>query len=141
MIGVAPDMRLATLGWGFTLEGEGQLTQYVLGHDYESIALGIGLRFHKFPWRERRRTSFAFYTGPSYATNPPAKGIGFGGERVSFERKRFLNYAGFEFAMAVSRTSPWDICFRGYHRSGAWGLYSHGADEGTTIGVGIRRRF
>lgn len=141
MMGVAPDVKLATPGWGFTLEAEGQLTQYVLGHDYQTVALGIGLRFHNFPWSDRLATSLAIYTGPSYATNPPAEGIGFENTPVGFERKHLLNYVSIEYAMAVSRASPWDICFRAYHRSGAFGVYSHGADEGTTLGLGVRRRF
>ncbi|MDE2014491.1 MAG: hypothetical protein KGJ75_16335 [Alphaproteobacteria bacterium] len=28
-----------------------------------------------------------------------------------------------------------------YHRSGAWGVYSINADEGTMVGVGLRARF
>jgi hypothetical protein len=141
MVGVAPDVKLANLGAGFTLEAEAQLTQYVIREDYKTFALGLGFRFHNFPWSDRLPTSLAIYTGPSYATTPPIEGRGAGGEVFGFGREHLLNYVGFEYAVALSHTSLWDICFRGYHRSGAWGLYSRYADEGTVMGFGIRRRF
>ncbi len=141
IIAIAPDVRLAKLGWGLTLEAEGQFDQFTFGHDYQTFALGIGLRFHDFPWRDRWPSSVALYTGPSYATNPPATGIGFHEAVVGFERTHWLNYLGFEYAMALSKTSKWDASFRIFHRSGVFGVYSQGADEGTAIGLGVRRRF
>ena len=141
MIGAAGDLRLATLGWGITFDAENQVTQYFLGHEYTSFALGIGFRFNHFPWTDRLPTSLAIYTGPSYASDPPARGIIEGNTPAAFAQKRLLNYVGIEIAVATARSSPWDICFRAYHRSGAWGLYSEYADEGTTLGLGIRRRF
>lgn len=141
MVGLASDFKLAKLPWGLTLEGEGQLTQYTLGHNYETVALGVGLRFHNFPWSDRRPASFAIYTGPSYATNPPASGFDFDNRLVGFQRKHLLNYLSIEYAMALSRASPWDITFRAYHRSGVFGVYTPAADEGTMFGFGIRRRW
>jgi hypothetical protein len=141
-IGLAVDRRLFTLGWGFTFEGEGQVLQ-TSAHSlsYTTFALGLGLRFHNFPWSDRVPTSLAFYTGPSYATSPPASGIGFHNQPVAFARVKYLNYFGIELAVALPDTDNWDGVLRIFHRSGAFGLYSIQADTSTAIGLGLRARF
>jgi hypothetical protein len=141
MIGLALDRRLFGLGSSFDIEAEAQLTHYGLGHAYSTAALGIGFRFRDFPWSASAPTSFAFYTGPSYADDPPAMGISSGQGGVRFERKKWLNYVALELAVSPVPDSYWDGVIRVYHRSGAFGLYSSAADNGTAIGLGIRRRF
>jgi hypothetical protein len=131
MIGLAIDRKLAELGSGFSLGAEGQLTQYLGDHTYNTGALGIGVRFDRFPWRAP--TLLSLYTGPSYATDPPLVPMG--------HRKALLNYVGAEFAVAIPQTTGWAAALRLYHRSGAWGLYSKDMDEGTMVGVGLRYRF
>jgi hypothetical protein len=137
MVGVALDGRLAYLGWGWSLMGEAQLTQYTLGHNYQSAALGLGFEYNQFSWSRTLPTSFSVYMGPSYAINPPQQYPT--SQRGS--KKNLLNYLSAEFAVAVPGTTGWDVEFRTYHRSGAWGFYSLDADESTMIGLGIRRRF
>lgn len=141
MAGLAGDYRIANLGRGFTFEAELQLA-HIWAETNDTIGdFGIGFRFHDFPWSHRLPTSFAVYTGPSYASNPPSVGISDSGAPVHFQRENLLNYVAIEFAVAMSPTSKWDGVIRLYHRSGAFGLYSSAADEGTAFGLGIRRRF
>jgi hypothetical protein len=141
-IGLALDRRLLTLGWGFTFEGEAQVLQ-TSAHSlsYTTFALGLGLRFHNFPWSDRVPTSLAVYTGPSYATSPPASGIGYHDQPVPFAKVKLLNYIGIELAVALPGTDNWDGVLRFFHRSGAFGLYSIQADTSTAIGLGLRARF
>jgi hypothetical protein len=127
MVGLAGDARLFHLGKHFSFEGEAQVTQFGGQHAYTTGALGIGLRYTCFPW------SLALSTGPSYALNPPRQQF--------FHGKALLNYVGAEFAYAIPHSAGWDMALRFYHRSGAWGLYSEDADEGSMIGIGIRKRF
>ena len=137
MTGFAVDRDLLNLGWDTSLAAEVQLTQYVFKNTYTTGALGMGLRFHHFPWNN---TSLAIYTGPSYSPNTPIAFTNFYGN--SYHMKKFLNYLGIEFAVAIpDHEQHWDAIFRIYHRSGAWGVYSINIDEGSMIGVGLRARF
>ena len=136
MIGAAVDRRLFELGWGFSFGLEGQVTQTVSGHGYETFALGIGLEFAGFPWRRQLPTTLSVYTGPSYATNPPIEYYD-----PSRPQHPWLNYVGIELAVALPGTSNWDGIIRVYHRSGVWGVYSINADEGSTVGAGLRYRW
>jgi hypothetical protein len=137
MIGAAVDRKLAYLGWGWSLKGEGQITQHFFGHTYNTVALGLGLEFDQFPWSESLPTSFALYTGPSYTTNAPEQY-----PRSEWgSKKALLNYVSVELAFAIPNAPHWDVEVRTFHRSGAWGIYTLDADENTMVGIGIRRRF
>lgn len=137
MVGLAVDRDLFNLGWDISLGAEAQATEYSFGSGFTTAALGLGLRFHRFPWKD---TSLAIYTGPSYSLSPPHIPIYYGSS--NYRMRRFLNYLSIEFAVA-SPWDPrhWDGVFRIYHRSGAWGLYSNNIDEGTTFALGVRARF
>lgn len=142
MVALAVDRRLATLGWGLTFEGEGQVVQSTAHGQGDTVfALGIGFRFHDFPWSDRLPTSLAVYSGPSYATSPPASGIGNEDQPIAFRRVRYLNYVSVEFAMAIPGTDNFDGVFRMFHRSGMYGLYSSAPDTSTAFGLGLRTRF
>lgn len=134
MVGMAVDRRLVRLGWGISLAAEGQVTQNFAGPAFTTFAAGLGFRV-KLPFA--LPSSFAFFTGPSYAVNPPI-------EQYNTDRHQhpFLNYVGIELAVAIPHHERhWDAVLRIYHRSGAWGLYSINADEGSMIGIGLRARF
>ena len=130
MAGVAVNRKIAYLGGGFTLSAEGQVTQYFTHELYETVSLGLGLSFDRFPWDTP--TTVSLHLGPSYAFDPPP---------VSGERHPFLNYVSAEFAIQIPRTDNWDAVLRLFHRSGAWGLYAVQVDQGTMVGAGIRVRF
>ena len=137
LVGLAVDRRLVRLGWGISVGAEGQITQDFGEHTFNTFALGLGLRFDEFPWSDSVPMSIGIYSGPSYATDPPA-------ELYVPNRRQipFLNYFGLEVAVAIPHHERlWDAVMRIYHRSGAWGLYSINADEGSMIGVGLRARF
>jgi hypothetical protein len=140
VLGLAADRRLARLGWGFTLEAEGQITQFVLGHAYTVASLGIGIRFSDFPWSGNLPTSIAVYTGPSYATDPPRSGL-YGNQVLNFRGTKLLNYVGVELAVAIPHADGWQAAVRFFHRSGAFGIYTFDDDQGTAVGIGVRRPF
>jgi hypothetical protein len=139
MIGLALDGRLFYLGQGISLAAEGQATEYVFGHKDTSFALGLGFQANDI--FNFKRTSFSFYTGPSYATDPPFTSIGYSHHIYPSGRVKFLNYIAIEVAVGPFADSQWEGVFRIYHRSGAFGLYSIGDDDGLMLGWGIRRRF
>jgi hypothetical protein len=141
MIGLAADRKLFNLGWDISAAAEGQVTQYAFGHRYTTIAMGVGIQFNNLFNFRRTPMSLSVYTGPSYATFPPQFGIGYDNQHLTLTRQKWLNYLAVEFAVGIPTAPRWDAVFRLYHRSGAFGFYSIAADEGTAMGIGIRRRF
>jgi hypothetical protein len=134
MAGLAVDRGLFKLGSGISLAAEMQVTQFFGSYSYTTGAFGLGFRFDEFPWSDSVPTTFAIYTGPSYAPNAPIIK-----DPVPHQDPKFLNFVSVEAGVGIGR--KWDAVLRIYHRSGAWGLYSNTADVGTMIGLGLRRRF
>ncbi|MEI9889086.1 MAG: hypothetical protein WDN08_21795 [Rhizomicrobium sp.] len=146
MIGIAVDRRLAYLGWGWNLIGEAQVQQFAArdskdfyegSGNYTSIALGLGVEYHHFPWDRSLPTAVSVFMGPSYAFNPP---LTYRRDQWG-SRKNLLNYLGIEFAFALVPRRNLDAVVRVYHRSGVWGIYTNDANEASSIGVGLRYRF
>ena len=136
LVAIAGDRRLAYLGWGWTLVAEGQLQQFTFGHNYNSVALGLGLEFHHFPWNDALPTAISFFTGPSYSANPPQAY-----PRSQWgSKKNLLNYVGLELAVTLPEEKHWDVVIRIYHRSGMWGVYTLDPDEVSSVGLGLRYR-
>jgi len=131
MLGLAYDRRLADLGAGFTLEAEVQATHFFMSPPSSAVAGGLGVRYDTSHWTSHA-SSFAFYTGPSYADDPV---------RNQGHNERFLEYVAVEFALENINQSQWDGVIRMFHRSGAFGLYGNDADTGSMLGIGIRRQF
>jgi hypothetical protein len=126
-LGLAYDRRVFDLGAGFALEIEVQVTHFFMSFPYTSVAAGVGIRYDTSRWIGRR-SSFAVYSGPSYADDGGSK------------NGRFLEYVTVQFAVSINR-SPWDGVIRMYHRSGTFGLYGKDTDAGSMLGIGLRRRF
>jgi hypothetical protein len=139
MAGLALDRRIFYLGSGFSFGGEVQLTQFGGNHVYTVGSVGLGVRYSFQILKELG--SLAVYTGPSYTTDPPLTGIGFNDADLTYRGIKLLNYVGVELAFAIPSTQHWDVVARIYHRSGAFGLYSLAADEGSAFGLGVRLRF
>jgi len=134
MVGLAVDRGLFRLGSGISLAAELQVTDFFGKYAYQTGAFGLGLRFDEFPWSDTVPMSIAIYTGPSYAPNAPLIE-----DPQPHQDPKFLNFVSLEFAFQMN--DDWDAALRIYHRSGAWGAYSNTADVGSTIGIGLRRRF
>jgi hypothetical protein len=134
MVGLAVDRKLINLGSGISFGAEAQLTRFFGKYAYGTAALGVGFRFDSFPWSRHLPTTFAIFSGPSYAPDAP---VIF--DPTPHPDPKFLNFVGIELSFAVS--DDWDAGLRVYHRSGAWGTYSNTADVGSMIGFAIRRRF
>jgi len=134
MIGLAVDRGLFRLAPGISIAGEMQVTSFFGKYAYQTGALGLGLRFDGFPWEDTVPMTFAIFTGPSYAPNAPLIL-----DPKPHQDPKFLNYVSLELGVGMSR--DWDMTFRAYHRSGAWGLYSNTADTGSMLGIGFRRKF
>ncbi len=134
MVGLAVDRGLFRLGSGISFAAEAQVTQFFGDYSYATGAFGVGFRFDEFPWSDTLPTTFAIYSGPSYAPNAPIIK-----DPKPHQDPKFLNYVSVEAGFGISRHM--DAVLRIYHRSGAWGTYSNTADVGTMIGIGLRRRF
>ena len=131
MLGLTYTRQLAKLGADFSLEADVEVTHFFDGRSYSTVAGGLGVRYDASRWTGQA-SSFAFYTGPSYA-NAPTHNDG--------HSNRFLEYVGLEFALENINQSEWDGVIRIFHRSGAFGLYAQDADTGSMLGIGIQRRF
>jgi hypothetical protein len=131
MLGLAYDRQLADLGAGFDLEAEVQVTHFFMNPSYSTVAVGVGVRYDTSRWTGQA-SSFAFYTGPSYADDAT---------RDNDHSQRLLEYVSVEFALENISNSQWDGVVRMFHRSGAFGLYQNNTDIGSMLGIGIRRRF
>lgn len=137
-IGLSLDRDLADLGSGFTLVGEAGVTRFVAKSDETSIDLGVGARYD-FRFLDLP-VGVSGFTGPSWADDPPVIATGsFHGRPINFQKNAWLNYVGAE--VAVGLTPHLNTVLRYYHRSGAFGLWADNADEGSMIGIGIRRDF
>jgi len=139
MAGFAIDRPFLNLGWDVALSGEGQVTEYLFGHRDTTFAIGLGAEAND-PFG-LRGTELSFYTGPSYALDPPYTSIGYSNHLWPAWRKKFLNYVSLEYAVALTPSANWAAAFRLYHRSGAFGLYTESDDDGLSIGIGIRHVF
>jgi hypothetical protein len=139
MVGVALDRKLVRLWREFYLSGEVQVTQYFNGHANNTFAAMLGFEIDNLFGYER--TSFSFYDGPSYSLDPPFLTIGYKHRTYVSARKKFLNAIAIEFASGLPFTRNWDWTARVYHRSGVFGLYSDGCDDGMTIGLGVKYHF
>ena len=131
MLGLAYDRQLTDLGAGFRLEAEAQATHFFMKPSYSTLAAGLGVRYDTSRWIGQA-SSFAFYTGPSYAD---------AATRNNDESEHFLEYVSLEFSLENISNSQFDGVVRMFHRSGAFGLYQNNTDVGTMFGIGIRRRF
>ena len=139
MVGLAADGRLAYLGDGISFGAEFQVTQYGFGHANTTVSFGIGFQANAPFGIEHTR--FSVYDGPSYATDPPHTSIGYHNIIYPAFRDKYENYVTLEYAVALSSESDWDAVIRMFHRSGAWGLYTDGDDDGLAFGVGLKYRF
>jgi hypothetical protein len=139
MAGLAIDRKLAYLGYDISLAAEAQVTQYMFENTDTTFALGLGFQAENV--FGCKRLTFSGYFGPSYGLNPARSSIGYNGTPFPSTRKKFLNYVGAEIAYGIPWDRHWDAVFRFYHRSGVFGLYSDGDDDGLSIGVGLRANF
>jgi hypothetical protein len=117
-----------------TFEAEGQVVKYF--HDqthWEFNAVPVVLRWNRFPWSEKLRTSAAFGLGLSYATDLPPIEV-----QLEGESHKWLIYWVMELT-AGPVNSPWSVSLRLHHRSVAYGLMG---DQGgmNAIGLGLRYR-
>ena len=139
MVGLAGDARLLYLGEGISLGVEAEITQYGFGHSNTTFSLGWGFQANA-PFG-LSHTRFSVYDGPSYAIDPPYTSIGYRGIVYTADRDKLENYVTLEYSVALSSDSNWDGVIRMFHRSGAWGLYTNGDDDGLAFGLGLKYRF
>jgi hypothetical protein len=137
--GIALDRRLFHITSDFSIMSEAHVVQHYFGHVSTDLSLGLGFQWNEpfgFPY-----TSLSGYDGMSYETDPSKTSIGYGGKIYPAWGPKTLNYMSVEWTAAFTKTSKWDLVFRLFHRSGAFGLVSEGDDGGMTLGIGVRRRF
>jgi len=139
LVGFALDRKIAYFGYDIYLAGEFQANYVFIGHHNTTFSTMLGFQAEKLLGYDR--TSFSFYTGPSYALDPPYYSIGYKHRVYPAYRKKFINAIAIEFASGIPYTENWDWTVRLYHRSGVFGLYSDGDDDGLAVGLGLRYRF
>lgn len=137
--GVALNRKLVRLGSDIYIAAEIQVNQTFLDHQDTIFAGMLGLQFDNLFGYER--TSFAVYTGPSYDLDPAYEVICYKHQVSATLRKKFLNEVTAEFSSGLPFTENWDWAARLYHRSGVFGLYSQGDDDGLGVGLGLRYHF
>jgi len=117
-----------------TLEIEGQAAKYSGIQEHTEFNVTVAGRWHKFPWDESVKTSFAFGLGPSWATEVPEAEV-----IIHGTTEQFLVYWFSEIALGPPDDN-WAVVFRLHHRSKAFGLI---ADEGgsNTLAAGLKFLF
>lgn len=115
-----------------TFEAEGQVVKHF--HDqthWEFNALPIVVRWNRFPWSQKLKSSAAFGIGLSYATELPPVEV-----QLEGESHQLLIYWMMELTAGPVQ-SPWSVSLRLHHRSVAYGLMG---DEGgmNAVGLGLR---
>ena len=107
-----------------------------LQHHFELNA-SFNLRWHNFPWDNVVNTSIAYGLGPSYAARRPPV------EESSKQRPaHVLVFMPVEITFAPPKqyNLPWEFLVRVHHRSGAYGVVSHGKGS-NFVSAGLRYRF
>jgi hypothetical protein len=104
-------------------------------HHWELNVAPIQLRWQRFPWSARLRTTAAFGLGVSYATELPEAELAIEGDT-----RQWLIFWIFELT-AGPADRPWSVALRLHHRSTGWGLM--GTDDGgmNAPGLGFRYEF
>lgn len=140
LLAVALDRKLVRLFRDIYLMGEIQIGQTLPDHYGTMFSGMLGIKLDNL--FGIRRLSLAAYTGPSYDLNPANYVIGYN-HRVykNVLRKKFLNAVAAEISGPLPWGENWDWTGRLYHRSGVFGLYSHGDDDGLALGVGLKYHF
>lgn len=137
--GVAVNRKLGRLFDDVYLAGEFQVNETFVDHNDTIFGLMLGFQADNLFGYER--TSLSFYTGPSYDLDPAYTVIGYNHQVEYGLRKKFLNEISAEFSSGLPFSEKWDWVARLYHRSGVFGLYSHGDDDGLALGLGARYHF
>lgn len=137
--GMALDRKLAYFGYDIYAVGELQVSHTFTGHSNTVFSSGLGIECDKLFGFDR--TSLTIVTGPSYALDPPYTSIGYKHRVYPSFRKKFLNAVGVEFASGLPFAKNWDWTVRMDHRSGAFGLYSIGDDDGLSMALGLKYHF
>lgn len=133
MLGFALSRHLFDLGAGFSLVGEAQIAHYILDEHFDTLSLGLGIRYGN-----PQGANLTIYMGPSYTINEPPY-FDFPGAPPL--ETNFLNYASAEAVFPIANAPGWQFLIKSFHRSGFWGLYETEVDRGTMFGIGIRRNF
>jgi hypothetical protein len=121
---------------GLRVESEINVAYNFGGQDHwEFNVAPIQLRWQRFPWSDRLRTTVAFGLGASYATELPEVEIAIEGDT-----RQWLIFWIMEVT-AGPRDGPWSVVLRLHHRSTGWGLM--GTDDGgmNAPGLGLRWEF
>ena len=94
----------------------------------------ISLRWHRFPWSERVRTSVAFGVGLSYAFEFPTVEY-----ELENDTQQLLIFWLLEIT-AGPQEGPWSAVLRLHHRSPAWGAMgvADGGMNAPSIGFGYQ---
>ena len=125
---------------GFSLEAEaglGALIGSTEGTSTPHFWSAAFLRYDRFPWNHRLRTTVAASTGASYSLRPSVA------EMTGRERRtrRWLHYLAPEITFARPDAPDRELVLRLHHRSSAFGLFGCDACALNVLTLGLRSRF
>ena len=119
-------------------EWEGQLVQHFGDQDHQEFNGLVAVRWQRFPWSEKLRTSAAFGEGLSLATEEPPLELESQGNSGTNE---LLNYLLLEATFGLPSAPSWDFVLRIHHRSGIFGLFDDVSGGSNVVAVGLKYRF
>jgi hypothetical protein len=119
-------------------EWEVQAGQHFGEQTHQELNGLVVLRWKRFPWSDRLRTSLAIGEGLSLATEvPPLESASQYNEGAT----ELLNYILLEATVGLPGAPHWDFVLRIHHRSGVFGLFD-GVDGGSNVlALGLKYTF
>lgn len=119
------------------LEIEASASQHFGFQDHAEFTVAGVARWHAFLIDDVVTATASVSQGLSYATGVP---------RIEEERwgegRRLMSHNSYEFSLADRGRPELQLVFRLHHRSGVWGLFGAGIEEGSNVAsMGIKYRF
>lgn len=119
-------------------EWEGQVAQHFGDQTHQEFNALVVLRWKRFPWNERVRTTAALGEGLSWATEVPPLEIASQGNQGATD---LLNYLLMELTFGLPNSERWDFVLRVHHRSGIFGTFDGVSGGSNVLAVGLKYTF
>lgn len=119
-------------------EWEAQFAQHFGDQTHQELNALVALRWKRFPWSDRVRTSAAIGEGLSFATEVPPLEIA---SQENQSASDLLNYLLLELTFGLPGSPHWDFVARIHHRSGVFGLFDDVDGGSNVLGLGVKYTF
>ncbi len=119
-------------------EWEAQAVQHFGDQTHQELNALVALRWKRFPWNDRLRTSAAIGEGFSFATEVPPLEIQ---SQENQNASDLLNYLLLELTFGLPSAPHWDFVARIHHRSGIFGLFDDVDGGSNVLALGLKYTF